>query len=101
MTHLLNIGGGVGGGGRTQGGKPQPPTFCRARRPTTTVYLSRLRDLYRLLLLVLVLQLSTLLLVNAGSVPPRLIPSSTNAVLRPDAVTTTGWSPSLKPISQR
>jgi hypothetical protein len=62
MTHLHSVRGGVGGG-RPQGGKPQLPAFCRTRRPTTTVYVSSLRDIYRLLLLVLVFQLSTLLLV--------------------------------------
>lgn len=74
MTHLHSVRGGVGGG-RPQGGKPQLPAFCRTRRPTTTVYVSGLRDLYRLLLLVLAFQLSTLLLVIAGPVPPRLSPS--------------------------
>ncbi|MBD2550992.1 hypothetical protein H6G65_15640 [Microcystis elabens FACHB-917] len=74
MTHLHSVRGGVGGG-RPQGGKPQLPAFCRTRRPTTTVYVSGLRDLYRLLLLLLAFQLSTLLLVIAGPVPPRLSPS--------------------------
>jgi hypothetical protein len=78
MTHLHSVRGGVGGG-RPQGGKPQLPAFCRTRRPTTTVYVSSLRDLYRLLLLVLVLQLSTLLLVIAGPVPPRLSPAPATA----------------------
>ena len=61
MTHLHSVRGGAGGGGRPQGGKPQLPAFCRTRRPTTTVYVSSLRGLYRLLLLVI-----------AGPVPPRL-----------------------------
>ena len=74
MTHLHSVRGGVGGG-RPQGGKPQLPAFCRTRRPTTTVYVSNLRDLYRLLLLVLVFQLSTLLLVIAGQVAPRPAPA--------------------------
>jgi hypothetical protein len=74
MTHLHSVRGGVGGG-RPQRGKPQLPGFCRTRRPTTNVYVSSLRDLYRLLLLVLVFQLSTLLLVIAGPIPPRLSPA--------------------------
>jgi hypothetical protein len=76
MTHLHSVRGGVGGG-RPHGGKPQLPAFCRTRRPTTTVYVSGLRGLYRLLLLLLAFQLSTLLLVIAGPVPPRLSPSRT------------------------
>ena len=74
MTHLHHVRGGAGGG-RPQGGTSQLPAFCRTRRPTVTVSVSSLRGLYRLLLLVLVFQLSTLLLVLAGPVPPRLSPS--------------------------
>jgi hypothetical protein len=84
MTHLHSVRGGVGGG-RPQGGKPQLPAFCRTRRPTTTVYVSSLRGLYRLLLLVLVFQLSTLLLVIAGPVPPRLMPARATTVFAPAA----------------
>ena len=69
MTHHTNVRLG------DRGKSPQLPAFCRTRRPTTTVYVSSLRDLYRLLLLVLAFQLSTLLLVIAGPVPPRLSPS--------------------------
>ena len=58
MTHLHSVRGGVGGGrpqgGKPQRGKPQLPAFCRTRRPTTTVTISSLRCIYRLLLLVLV-----------------------------------------------
>jgi hypothetical protein len=75
MNHLQSVRGGPGGGGRPQGSEPQLPAFCRTRRPTTTVCVSSVRDLYRLLLLVLAFQLSTLLLVIAGPVPPRLSPS--------------------------
>jgi hypothetical protein len=74
MTHLHHVRGGAGGG-RPQGGTSQLPAFCRTRRPTVTVSVSSLRGLYRLLLLVLVFQLSTLLLVIAGPVPPRLSPT--------------------------
>ncbi len=52
---------------------PQLPVFCRTRRPiTTTVRLGDLRQLQRLLWLVLAFQLSTVLLVLAGPVqrPP-------------------------------
>ncbi len=64
-----------------QGGQrrpsPQLPAFCRSRRPiTTTVHVSTLQQLLWLLWLVLAIQLSTLLLLLAGPVPPRLGPSS-------------------------
>jgi hypothetical protein len=61
--HNSNVGSGAP---RPQRGQPQLPAFCRTRRPTVTVSVSSLRGLYRLLLLVLVFQLSTLLLVIAG-----------------------------------
>ncbi len=64
-----------------QGGQrrpsPQLPAFCRSRRPiTTTVHVSTLQQLLWLLWLVLAIQLSTLLLLLAGPVPPRLGPRS-------------------------
>jgi hypothetical protein len=74
MTHLHHVRGGAGGG-RPQGGTPQLPAFCRTRRPTVTVSVRSLASLQRLVLLLLVLQLSTLLLVIAGPVPPRLSPT--------------------------
>ena len=50
---------------------PQLPAFCRSRRPTTVaVTASSLASLRLLGLLGLTLQLSTLLLVLAGPVPP-------------------------------
>ena len=101
MSHLHSVRGGVGGGGRPQGGKPQLPAFCRTRRPTTTVYVRSLRDIYRLLLLVLVFQLSTLLLVIAGPVPPRLPSVGTSTVLRPEAATVTEEPFTVTPISGR
>jgi hypothetical protein len=56
------------GGGR----RPQLPAFCRTRRPTTVaVRASSLAALRLLVLLGLLFQLSTLLLVLAGPVPPR------------------------------
>lgn len=54
--------------------RPQLPAFCRTRRPTATVSVSSLAALQRLVLLVFVFQLSTLLLVIAGPVPPALTP---------------------------
>ena len=51
---------------------PQLPAFCRTRRPTTVaVTASSLVALRLLVLLGLLFQLSTLLLVLAGPVPPR------------------------------
>jgi len=57
--------------GSSSGRRPELPAFCRTRRcGTHLISVNSLRGLYRLLLLVLVLQLSTLLLVIAGPVPP-------------------------------
>jgi|GEM_PF-1946863 hypothetical protein len=75
MNHLQSVRGGTGGGGRPRGSQPQLPAFCRTRRPTVTVSVRSLASLQRLVLLLLVLQLSTLLLVIAGPVPPRLSPT--------------------------
>ena len=50
---------------------PQLPAFCRTRRPTVMVTASSLAGLRLLVFLVLLFQLSTLLLVLAGPVPPR------------------------------
>jgi hypothetical protein len=60
---------------RPQRDQPQLPAFCRTRRPTIMVSVCSLVSMQRLVLLLLVLQLSTLLLVIAGSVPPRLPPA--------------------------
>jgi hypothetical protein len=60
------------------------PAFCRTRRPILTVSVNSLQTLYRLLLLVLLFQLSTLLLVIAGPVPPRLPPATVTNHFRPD-----------------
>jgi hypothetical protein len=57
---------------RGGGGRPQLPAFCRTRRPTTVaVTPSSLVALRLLVVLGLLFQLSTLLLVLAGPVPPR------------------------------
>ena len=64
--------------------QPQLPAFCRTRRPiTTTVRLNSLRQLQWLLWLVLALQLSTVLLVLAGTVPPGAAPLLAPAEIRP------------------
>ncbi len=70
MTHHTNVRLG------DRGKSPQLPAFCRTRRPiTTTVRVSTLQQLLWLLWLVVFLQLSTILLVIAGPVPPRLSPA--------------------------
>ena len=64
--------------------QPQLPAFCRTRRPiTTSVRLSDLRHLQCLLWLVLALQLSTVLLVVAGPVPPAAAPLLAPVEIRP------------------
>jgi hypothetical protein len=80
---------------------PQLPVFCRTRRPTTVaVTASSLIALRLLVLLGLAFQLSTLLLVLAGPVPPRPMASS-NTVFRPDAGTDAGDVPPVTPLSDR
>ena len=79
---------------------PQLPAFCRTRRPTVMVTASSLAGLRGLLLLGLAFQLSTLLLVLAGPVPPRPLASS-NTVFRPDAGTDAGEVPPVTPTSDR
>jgi hypothetical protein len=80
---------------------PQLPAFCRTRRPTTVaVTASSLVRLRGLVLLGLLFQLSTLLLVLAGPVPPRPM-ASTNTLSRPDAGTDAGEVPPVTPLSDR
>ncbi len=79
---------------------PQLPAFCRSRRPTVMVTASSLAGLRGLVLLGLAFQLSTLLLVLAGPVPPRPV-TSTNTVFRPDAGTDAGGLPTVTPFSDR
>jgi len=85
MANLRSLRGGAGSHWPPRGlphrGTPQLPAFCRTRRPTTVVSVTSLRALHRLLLLVLLFQLSTLLLVIAGPLPPRL--SSAPATAQP------------------
>ncbi len=60
--------------------QPQLPPFCRrAYRCHTLVSITSLRQLQRLLWLALIFQVSTVLLVIAGPVPPRLQAVSTNS----------------------
>lgn len=79
---------------------PQLPAFCRTRRPTVMVTASSLAGLRGLVLLGLAFQLSTLLLVLAGPVPPRPM-ASTNTVFRPDAGSDAGEVSSVTPLSDR
>ena len=80
---------------------PQLPAFCRTRRPTTVaVTASSLVALRLLVVLGLLFQLSTLLLVLAGPVPPRPM-ASTNTVFRPVAGTDAGEVPPVTPLSDR
>ena len=86
---------------RCGGRRPQLPAFCRTRRPTTVaVSVSSLNALRLLVLLGLLFQLSTLLLVLAGPVPPQPL-ASTNTVFRPDAATDAGEAPPVTPLSER
>jgi|LakMenE01Jun11ns_1017448.scaffolds.fasta_scaffold9957772_10 hypothetical protein len=67
------------------GPRPQLPAFCRTRRPTTVmVTASSLACLRGLVLLGLAFQLSTLLLVIAGPVTPRLSPATVTNHFRLD-----------------
>lgn len=77
---------------------PQLPAFCRTRRPVIAVTASSLVGLRLLVLLGLLFQLSTLLLVIAGPVPPRPGISS-NTAFRSAAADAGGSS--AKPLSDR
>jgi hypothetical protein len=61
---------------------------------------SSLASLRALVLLGLAFQLSTLLLVLTGPVPPRPM-ASTNTVFRPDAGADAGAVPTVTPLSDR
>lgn len=77
------------------------PAFCRTSRPTTVaVKASSLHGLRLLVLVGLLFQLSTLLLVLAGPVPPRLAPFSTSTAVSLEAGVAGGIQP-LPPISDR
>ena len=80
---------------------PQLPAFCRTRRPTTVaVRGSSLAALRLLVVLGLLFQLSTLLLVLAGPVPPRPV-GRTNTVFRPVAGADAGDVPTVTSLSDR
>ena len=79
---------------------PQLPAFCRTRRPAVMVTASSLAGLRGLVLLGLAFQLSTLLLVLAGPVPPRPV-TGTNTVFRPDAGADAGEVLPVTPLSDR
>ena len=85
---------------RAFGPRPQLPAFCRSRRPTVMVTASSLAGLRVLALLGLAFQLSTLLLVLAGPVPPRPL-ASTNTVFHSDASADAGEVPPVTPLSER
>ena len=75
---------------------PQLPAFCRSRRPTVIVTASSLACLRGLVLLGLAFELSTLLLVLAGPVPPPPV-ISPHTVFRPDP----GEVTPVTPLSDR
>ena len=79
---------------------PQLPAFCRTRRPTVVITASSLACLRGLVLLGLAFQISTLLLVLAGPVPPRPV-ASTNTVFRSDAGADAGEVPTVTALSDR
>jgi hypothetical protein len=83
---------------------PQLPAFCRSRRPSTVAVtvssLAAMRLLGLLGLLGLTLQLSTLLLVLAGPVPPPPA-ASTNPVFHSNSGTDAGEVPTVTPLSDR
>jgi hypothetical protein len=80
---------------------PQLPAFCRSRRPSTVaVTVSSLAAMRLLGLLGLTLQLSTLLLVLAGPVPPPPA-ASTNPVFHSNSGTDAGEVPTVTPLSDR
>jgi hypothetical protein len=79
---------------------PQLPAFCRSRRPVVMVTASSLSSLCGLVLVGLAFQISTLLLVLAGPVPPRPA-TSANTVFRPDAGTDAAELPPVTPLSDR
>ena len=83
------------------------PGFCRSQRPPVLVTVTSSFGLgCRLLLLLgVLLQISTLLLVIAGPVPPRLAPASTSNSYRPATGfapgTANGWAAFVPPLSAR
>ena len=84
---------------------PQLPAFCRSRRPVVMVTASSIANLRLLVLLGLLFQLSTLLLVIAGPVPPRLAPATVTSLScfhpDPDPSSALNGPVTSSPISDR
>ena len=90
-------------GGSAPRPTPHLPGFCRSQRPPVQVTVTSKFGLGLRLLLVLglLLQLSTLLLVIAGPVPPRLTPASASNAGRPNASpSAVGALSTVPPLSQ-
>ena len=90
-------------GGWAQRPTPHLPGFCRSQRPPVQVTVTSKFGLGLRLLLVLglLLQLSTLLLVIAGPVPPRLTPASASNADRPNtSPSAVGALSTVPPLSQ-
>jgi len=87
------------------GPRPQLPAFCRSRRPVVMVTASSIANLRLLVLLGLLFQLSTLLLVIAGPVPPRLAPATVTSLScfdpDPDPSSALNGPVTSSPISDR
>ena len=87
------------------GPRPQLPAFCRSRRPVVMVTTSSIANLRLLVLLGLLFQLSTLLLVITGPVPPRLAPATVTSLScfdpNPDPSSALNGPVTSSPISDR
>ena len=94
-------------GASAQRPAPHLPGFCRSQRPPVQVTVTNKFGLGLRLLLVLglLLQLSTLLLVIAGPVPPRLTPARASSPYHPatgsSPDTATGGAAFVPPFSAR
>ena len=69
--------------------RPQLPRFCQREPRHTLVTITNLRYLHRLIWLLLLFQVTTVLLVLAGPVPPKQLPSQAGsaATFRPVPLT--------------
>ena len=87
------------------GPRHQLPAFCRSRRPVVMVTASSIANLRLLVLLGLLFQLSTLLLVITGPVPPRLAPATVTSLScfdpNPDPSSALNGPVTSSPISDR
>lgn len=65
--------------------RPQLPRFCQREPRHTLVTITNLRYLHRLIWLLLLFQITTVLLVLAGPVPPKQLPGQAGsaATLQP------------------